>query len=49
MAKAHENDFGLLLCQNCGTEVICDENGDMPEKCPGCSAPLDYSSYTKEA
>lgn len=48
MAKVCEDNFGVLWCEDCGAELTCDENGDMPETCPDCGAPLDYSSCTKE-
>lgn len=33
---------GLLVCDLCGTEICCDECGDMPEYCPGCGNELDF-------
>ena len=35
-------DNGLLVCDFCGCEIICDDCGDMPETCPGCGNELDY-------
>ena len=35
-------DNGLLICDCCGAEILCNECGDMPERCPICGNELDY-------
>lgn len=41
-AAAKMNDFGELLCEACGAELVCDDCGDMPLVCPRCGAELRY-------
>ncbi len=36
-------DYGVTVCGNCGAELVCDDCGDMPDKCPDCGCDLDYS------
>lgn len=43
MSEVYEDDFGLVHCGICGEELLCNENGDMPEKCPKCVTELDYT------
>lgn len=42
MVKVHEDSFGVLWCVGCHAELACDENGDMPLRCPECGEALDY-------
>lgn len=44
-SKVREEEFGVLVCARCGSEIDCDENGDLPEICPNCAAELDYSDF----
>lgn len=41
----YEDRFGNTRCGACMEALFCDENGDMPDECPRCGAPLDYSLY----
>lgn len=41
-AKVSVTKFGVAVCNSCGAELVCDENGDMPETCPTCGRALDY-------
>lgn len=41
----YEDRFGNTRCGACMDALFCDENGDMPDECPRCGAPLDYSLY----
>lgn len=41
----YEDEYGTTCCSKCHSELYCDENGDMPDKCPCCGASLDYHIY----
>lgn len=41
--RVRTDDFGITHCE-CGSEIICNVFGDMPEVCPICGATLDYSN-----
>lgn len=43
----YEDRHGNTRCGVCCEPLFCDENGDMPDKCPHCGAPLDYSIYAE--
>lgn len=43
-ASVTEDDFGMMRCGICGAELLCDENGDMPDTCPQCGSALDYGA-----
>lgn len=43
-----ESDYGLLYCSNCETDIMCDENGDFSDFCPGCGRGLDWSEWNTE-
>lgn len=45
MAKVYEDNVGISRCDGCRAELLCDENGDMPDVCPGCGEQLDWSVY----
>lgn len=47
-AVVYEDRHGNTRCGVCYEPLFCDKCGDMPETCPNCGAPLDYSSYTEE-
>ncbi|MGE4354210.1 MAG: hypothetical protein AB7D36_09020 [Oscillospiraceae bacterium] len=47
-SKVYEDDYGMSRCGYCNAELVCDECGDMPEVCPVCGKPLDWSYYTNE-
>lgn len=40
------DEYGLTHCEGCGSEILCDENGDMPYVCPNCGVFLDYSEFS---
>lgn len=46
--KVYEDDFGICRCEGCDAELVCNENGDMPDNCPKCKAKLDWSFYAAE-
>ena len=33
---------GVLMCDCCGTGIIRDELGNLPDHCPACGCELDY-------
>lgn len=41
-------DNGMTKCSSCGTEILCDELGDMPGNCPKCRCILDYAIFDTE-
>ena len=41
----YEDWYGITRCGVCHAPLTCDDNGDMPEECPGCGSELDYSLY----
>ena len=41
----YEDRHGNTRCGVCCAALFCDDNGDMPDACPCCGAPLDYSIY----
>ena len=45
MANVYEGPYGTAYCSKCHQVLICEENGDMPEFCPGCKRYLLWSSY----
>lgn len=42
----YEDRHGNTRCSACCSPLWCNDNGDMPDTCPQCGAPLDYSAYT---
>lgn len=46
--KLIDAEDGILRCE-CGAEIVCNETGDMPERCPKCGAKLNYSSVGSHA
>lgn len=44
-AVVYEDRYGITRCGACCAPLLCNDCGDMPETCPQCSAPLDYSIY----
>lgn len=42
----YEDRHGNTRCGVCCAALFCDDNGDMPDTCPCCGAPLDYSIYS---
>lgn len=44
-ALVYEDRHGNTRCSACCAFLSCDDNGDMPDKCPCCGAPLDYQIY----
>lgn len=47
-AVVYEDRHGNTRCGACCTPLWCNDCGDMPETCPQCGAPLDYSIYRPE-
>lgn len=45
IVHVYEDKYGSTRCGNCDEELLCDENGDMPQECPCCYSLLDYSFY----
>lgn len=45
----YEDRHGNTRCGVCCAALLCDDNGDMPDTCPCCGAPLDYSIYNPTA
>lgn len=45
----YEDRHGNTRCGVCCAALFCDDNGDMPDICPCCGAPLDYSIYRPAA
>ncbi len=43
--EVEEKNDGTVECTLCHHSIECDENGDMPELCPGCGSHLAYSSF----
>lgn len=41
MFVLQKND-GITHCE-CGAEICCNSSGDMPERCPRCGEPLDFT------
>lgn len=39
------DDLGIVHCEKCGAELICNDNGDMPEYCPQCCRQIDWASF----
>ena len=46
MAKIRMDDYGITRC-DCGAELVCNANGDMPKRCPACKKELDYSDMER--
>lgn len=44
-SAVYEDRYGLTRCGVCRKPLTCDKIGDMPDACPHCGAPLDYSIY----
>lgn len=44
-AVVYEDRHGNTRCGACYAPLWCNDCGDMPETCPQCGAPLDYSFY----
>lgn len=40
-----EGDDGMVRCGGCGTELLCNEFGDMPDVCPACHEGVDWSAW----
>lgn len=43
--EVYEDRYGNVRCSACCGPLFCNECGDMPETCPHCGAPLEYSIY----
>lgn len=41
----YEDRHGNVKCSVCCGPLFCSDSGDMPEVCPHCGVPLDYSIY----
>ena len=44
----YEDRHGNTRCGACCSPLWCNDTGDMPDTCPQCGAPLDYSPYNAE-
>ena len=44
-AVVYEDRHGNTICGACCAPLFCDDCGDMPEACPQCGEPLEYSIY----
>ena len=44
-ALAYTDDLGVARCGECGTELLCNETGDMPDVCPECGRRLEYDFF----
>lgn len=44
-SAVYEDIHGVTRCGECDAEIVCNDTGDMPDICPACKRPLDYSSY----
>lgn len=42
-SKTYTTPDGIIHCTRCDTDLLCDENGEMPTVCPRCGAHIDYS------
>lgn len=47
MAIVYEDYAGIVRCNGCHAELLCDENGDVPNVCPTCKEPLNWSMFDK--
>lgn len=45
ISPVYETDEGITKCGHCGSELICDENGNMPVRCSVCGQEMDYHAY----
>ena len=45
LALAYTDDLGVARCGECGTELLCNETGDMPDVCPECGRRLEYDFF----
>lgn len=45
-AVVYRDLYGIARCGECYAPLWCSDFGDMPETCPRCCAPLDYSKYS---
>ena len=39
------DNLGVVHCNRCGAELICDDCGDMPESCPQCRRTINWSTF----
>ena len=39
------DNLGVVHCEHCGAELICDDCGDMPESCPKCRRTINWSTF----
>ena len=46
-AVVYEDRHGNTRCCVCCAPLFCNKFGDMPDECPSCGAPLDYSIYNE--
>ena len=44
LAPVKEHD-GITYCGSCNHELLCNEYGDMPVRCPGCGRFLDWRQW----
>ena len=42
---AVSDDYGIMHCEKCGSELLCNDSGDMPEYCPQCGRQIDWASF----
>lgn len=46
----YDFDGGVVLCGECSTMLVCDENtGALPLKCPNCKCIIDWDGWHAEA
>lgn len=45
IALAYTDDLGIVHCGECGAELLCNGNGDMPDVCPACGRRLEYDFF----
>lgn len=43
-ALSYMDRAGLCRCSRCNAELLCSSNGDMPSRCPGCKAAIQYDT-----
>lgn len=42
---AVSDDYGIMHCEKCGSELLCNDSGDMPEYFPQCGRQIDWASF----
>lgn len=46
-ARVVLDDVGMTHCEGCGAEIVCNDCGDMPERCPACNVKLSYVVFER--